>query len=363
MILFKDNKSVIDYLIEVSRQKGYVTIDDVINSVDTFNLPLEDIDRICENLIASEVIILEEEKSNNSQDEENSYDRSRLDYEEIFKRIIKIDPSLTSYINEIRVIQPPQNREEATLIGPAKEGNVYAKERLISMFLRVVVRIALWFYDTYSLPLAESIQDGNIGLIKAIEKFSYSSDNRFSTYAPWWIRQSINRFTIDAANSYYVPAHLKEQLFSVRKIIIGHTCEKCLDAKPCPNLINQINTELILDNKTTLDYLRILDDFYSIEECLENDESIFSDFGEFNYILMDGIINEDNRRLIKSILLSISEKERRVIILRNGLNDGKTRTLEEIGSILRVTRERIRQIEAKAIKKLRHPSRAKILKL
>lgn len=343
------------------RERGYVTIDEIINLVDEADLPLHEVDRLCERLQNNGVIILEENEINNSIESGTIVDKSRIDYNEIFNRVIDIDPCLKEYINEIRFIPPPQLREEFALIQQAKDGNPYAKDRIIKMYLKIVVRIALQYYDRYSLPLAETIQDGNVGLVKALVKMPDFSDQRFSTYAPWWIRQVIERSTLGLTNDFYIPFHLKQKLYVIVEISKDHYCEECSTSGLCKCLIEQICMKIDLDYKSVTDLLNIVYSRISIDEYSLDDSvhELFTDFGEKETSMIEELFTD---QIISIIFTSLNEKESRVLKYRYGIYDGIDRTLEEVGNIFGVTRERIRQIESKAIKKLKRSRKFKPVK-
>ncbi len=358
---------IIKELTALSMIKGYILIDDVLKSIDDVDFPIDEIDRFCEILTSRGIIIRDGEEDYQFQDdefEEYSYDRSKLDYNAIFNKVISLDPSLTNYIDEVKVLPPPRRKEEATLIYHAKDNNAYAKERIITMYLKVALRIALWYFEKYSLPLDETIQDANTGLVIALEKIP--QEIKFSTYAPWWIRQNIDRSTQGISNKYYLPAHIKNKMYEVIDLKNQHSCEECYRIRFCPLLINDICQQFCVGEDTAEKYLDILEEPLSIEEILDNelDSFVFSDNGE----LMDMLVGEEKRRNLKqnieTVLATLTDRECEVVKWRYGLmEDGKFRTLGEVGQIFNLTRERIRQIEARVFRKLRHPSRARILKL
>lgn len=351
----------------ISKGKGYVSIDDVLNCVDALKLPIDEVDRLCEILISNQVIFRDNvddvEPSDNEDSDDYAYDKSRLDYSSLFDKVVAIEPSLTEYVRELRLIPPPRRGEEFSLLFHAKDGNVYARDRIITMYLKVALRIALWYWEKYGLPLDETIQDANIGLILALEKIPISSDKRFSTYAPWWIRQYIGRAT-QGISKKYIPVHIKDKLYNVLELKRQHECDNCYRNKYCPTLVNEICDKLKIDQDVIRDYLDILEEPLSIDDILEQnrDEDVFNDNGETMDHMLETEASGTLQKEFNTILSSLREREAEVLKLRYGLVDGKERTLEEVGQIFNLTRERIRQIEAKAIKRLQHPSRAKKVK-
>ena len=319
MSLEHKKQQVINSLIELSVKKGFVTIEEILNCLNNVNLPLDEVDRLCESLISRGVIIREGSDYAEIQvndDGEYQYDKSRIDYDSLFDKVIKLDPSLADYVNEIRLIPPPQHREEISLIYHAKDGNTYARERIITMYLKVALRIALWNYDRYALPLAETIQDANMGLVKALDKMPLNPENRFSTYAPWWMRQYIYRATQGISKKYYLPVHLKDKIYAVIEIKNNHDCDLCLNVRFCPGLIEEICQRLSVNHETAESYLDIIEEPINIDENLESEEDalMYSDNGAIEARWL--------KDAIKETLATLPYKERRVIELRFGINDG-----------------------------------------
>ncbi|WP_059170467.1 sigma-70 family RNA polymerase sigma factor [Bacillus sp. FJAT-27445] len=353
-------------MIELNNERGFLTFDDIIDHAEKKSLPIDELDRLCESLILEGIIILDNAPAKTvvQANEENNpgkpeYDKSKLDYNQIYNRVLEIDNSLCEYINFLRDIAPPQHREESLLLHQAIGGNSYARERLITMHLRVALRIALWYHEKYGFNLDETIQEANLGLIVALEKIPENTNSRFSTYAPWWIRQNIDRNTQGLSAVYYrIPAHLQETLYKIVKYKRRHKCAESQKFGNCTNILNKISEQLSLPQETVRKYLNILQDPYSIEDLIENDT--ISDHNE----LMDNIERNLELQLLNKNLSELftllKDRERKVIELRFGFYDDRPRTLEEVGNLMGVTRERIRQIEYKALKKLEKPL-AKIL--
>lgn len=356
-------QKVLEKLNSIYKSKGYITIDEVIQYIDEAALPLDEVERLCDILTNNGVIIRDEPTNIAEDDDENIFDRSKLDYDKLFERVIEIDPSLEPYIDGVKSILPPQYREEAALIYQAKEGNPYAKERLITMNLRIVVKMALSFYERYDFPLADSLQYGNMGLVMALKKMPLTPDGRFSTYAPWWIRQIIFRYLYIGNNIQYIPVHMKEKLYKVYEIKKEHYCDKC-NGLLCQQLIDIVSEKCEMDSETAIKCLILIEAPYSVEELTEkeSDNSIFNDNGYYEYFIAEYITEKELKTVIQGLLSDLKERERRVLTYRFGLNGEDPMTLEEVGAIFGLTRERIRQIESKAIKRLRHPSRSKLLK-
>jgi len=352
----------LDKLSSLSKSKGYISFDDILNITDSLELPIDDVDRISETLLLQGIIIREKDV-HKIREEESFEDRSKLDYEQIFNQVVDIDPSLSRYIAQIKLIVPPQYKEVDTLIFQAKDGNIYAHERIITMYLKVVIRMALWACKKYQLPLDETISNGNIGLLIALEKFDPNGAYKFSNYAPLWIRQLIMREAQVLNPHIYFPVHVREKLFSIYDIYLEHFCEKCDGENICNQLLRMIADKLKCTLSEAMEYINYLKLFESIEEQLENNEQVFSDEGVFEEEIYETYSQEESLISVAEMFKTIKPREAEVLQLRLGLLDGKERTLEEVGQSFGVTRERIRQIEAKAILKLQHPSRSKKLKV
>ncbi len=361
MVISDEEQNIIKKLKKIYQANGFLSENVILNEVIEYGLNLDKIDYICDKLLSSGVIISDEENLDLNNENE-VYDRSQTDYEQIFNRVINIDTNLKQFIDEIRQIRPPQHRELENLIIQAKNDNLFARERIINMYLRTVVRIALWHYDKYKIPLADAIQDGCIGLVIALNKFELNKQENFSRYAPWWIRQNIFREAGIINSQVYFPQHVKEKLFSIYKIIDKYCCNQYEENIISPEVIKMVSEKLNCNYDKSVEYINYLKSFESIEQILKYNENDFSDNGK----LEDDIIQEINNKYLKQLILQnltdFKSREVKVIKMRFGFIDGKEYTLEEIGNELGVTRERIRQIQSKVIRKFQHTSRCKKLR-
>ena len=291
--------------------------------------------------------------------------RSQTDYDLLFDTVIDIDPGLSVFINEVRQIRPPQHREWINLMPHAKSGNRYAYERIIEMYLRNVVKIALWHHDKYGAPLAEAVQDGCIGLMIALEKFELGKQDSFITYAPWWIRQVIERnMSFSPSPLFSFSVVMRQDLFSTYEIILDHWCQTCSSSNVCPALVEEVKEKLRCSKKSAELYIRCFSESISVEaELTAGNEQCFTDDRQFEEELFSMLMDESLKNRMATLFeVVLTDQEREVLFLRYGLSDGKQRTLQEVGQEIGLTRERIRQVEQKAFRKLRHPSRAQILK-
>ena len=272
---------------------------------------------------------------------------------------VKINDPVRMYLKEIGRVDLLSAEEEIALAKRIEEGDTIAKQELAEANLRLVVSIAKRYVGR-GMSFLDLIQEGNMGLMKAVEKFDYEKGFKFSTYATWWIRQAITRAIADQARTIRIPVHMVE---TINKLVrIQRQLLQDLGREPTPE---EIGAEMDLPTEKVRDILKISQEPVSLETPIgEEDDSHLGDFIEDN----DATSPADNAayELLKSeledVLDTLTDREENVLRLRFGLDDGRQRTLEDVGKVFGVTRERIRQIEAKALRKLRHPSRSKQLK-
>ena len=272
---------------------------------------------------------------------------------------VALDDPVKAYLKEIGQVPLLSAEEEQTLARAARAGDADARRRLSEANLRLVVSVAKR-YAGRGLPFLDLIQEGNLGLMKAAEKFEPDRGFKFSTYATWWIRQSITRAIADQGRTIRIPVHLVERINRVRK-----TAGELLRKNGREPTAEEIAVRLEMEPDRVRELLQLAQEPVSLETPVgEEEDAHLEDFiqDEEAGIPVDEAGRQLLRRELMSVLKSLTPREERVITLRFGLDDGRPRTLEELGKEFNVTRERIRQIEAKALRKLRHPSRAKRLR-
>ena len=352
-------QSIIEKAFSVYGEKGYVTEEYILDLVGEYDLPLSEVSRVCEHLMAKGIVIC-----NAPVDDKDStgVDYSQTDYRKTFDDVVVIDESLTNFIDYVRDIKPPQWREAQFLLPQAKNGNLYARHRIVEMYMRVVIRTALSFHKKYGFPLADTIQEGCIGLVIALDKYEADRQAKFSTYAPWWIRQVIERELSVGNSMLYFPVYVSNRLLVVYEDEKNHSCDQCKDGCICTALVSEIANKLDCSEDEALHLIQYIERFGSIKQLDEENESVFCDHGAFESKMFDQIIYSELRSLTSDAINTLKDREREVLEYRFGFFDNDPLTLEQVGSIYGVTRERIRQIEAKAIKKMRHPSRSRVLK-
>lgn len=272
---------------------------------------------------------------------------------------VALDDPVKAYLKEIGQVPLLSTEEEQTLARAARAGDADARRRLSEANLRLVVSVAKR-YAGRGLPFLDLIQEGNLGLMKAAEKFEPDRGFKFSTYATWWIRQSITRAIADQGRTIRIPVHLVEHINRVRK-----TAGELLRKNGREPTAEEIAVRLEMEPDRVRELLQLAQEPVSLETPVgEEEDAHLEDFiqDEEAGIPVDEAGRQLLRQELMSVLKSLTPREERVITLRFGLDDGRPRTLEELGKEFNVTRERIRQIEAKALRKLRHPSRAKRLR-
>ena len=279
--------------------------------------------------------------------------------EESLPKNLSINDPVRMYLKEIGQISLLSLDEELELSKKIEEGDEDAKRKLAESNLRLVVSIAKRYVGR-NLSFLDLIQEGNIGLMKAVDKFDSSKGYKFSTYATWWIRQAITRAIADQAKTIRVPVHMVETINKLKRVQRQLTLE--LNREPTEK---ELSDKLKIPEEKVREIIKISLDPLSLETPIgEEEDSHLGDFVQDKNSLSpeEYAINEVLKDEISEVLLTLTEREEQVLKLRFGLVDGTCRTLEEVGMIFGVTRERIRQIDAKALRKLRHPSRSKKLK-
>ncbi len=308
-----------------------------------------------ENVLSDDALLLDDSDDSFMKDAEDEELDIDLDAVDLLEGIGTEDP-VRMYLKEIGTVPLLSADEELRLAKKKAEGDEYAKERLIEANLRLVVSIAKR-YTGRGMSFLDLVQEGNLGLIKGVEKFDYTKGYKLSTYATWWIRQSVTRALADQARTIRVPVHMVETINKMSKMQRKLTLE--LGYEPS---VTELADALDMSEDKVMEIMQIAREPASLETPIgEEDDSNLGDFvADSNVVTPEGNVESVMlREHIDALLGDLKERERQVIVLRFGLEDGHPRTLEEVGKEFNVTRERIRQIEAKALRKLRNPVRSK----
>jgi len=368
-------------LIEKGKKQGSLTLQEIVEALSDTEIDKDKIESLYETFGNFGIEVIDTKEGNASVnfsskdddldvavldehkvDEDIADETSTADLEKVdlsLPKGISIDDPVRMYLKEIGKIPLLKPHEEVEYAKRMNDGDEIAKQRLVEANLRLVVSIAKRYVGRGMLFL-DLIQEGNLGLIKAVEKFDYTKGYKFSTYATWWIRQAITRAIADQARTIRIPVHMVETINKLIRVSRQLLQELGRDPKP-----EEIAKEMDMTEEKVREIMKIAQDPVSLETPIGEEED--SHLGDF--------IPDDDapapaeaaaysllKEQIEDVLDSLNEREQKVLKLRFGLKDGRARTLEEVGKEFDVTRERIRQIEAKALRKLRHPSRSKKLR-
>ncbi|HEY8464328.1 MAG TPA: RNA polymerase sigma factor RpoD [Bacillota bacterium] len=349
-------------LIAKGKRKGIISYREIMDSLEQVDLTAEQIDEVYDALANNGIEVLPDTSEEVSEEEVEIFHPDMDEEVEIDLTIpegIALDDPVRMYLKEIGRVPLLSANEEIELAERVEAGDENAKRRLAEANLRLVVSIAKRYVGRGMLFL-DLIQEGNLGLIKAVEKFDYRKGFKFSTYATWWIRQAITRAIADQARTIRIPVHMVE---TINKLIrVSRQLLQTLGREPSAE---EIAEEMELSPERVREIIKIAQEPVSLETPIgEEEDSHLGDFIEDQDAPAPA--EAASFRLLKEqledVLNTLTPREEKVLRLRFGLDDGRARTLEEVGQIFNVTRERIRQIEAKALRKLRHPSRSKKLK-
>ena len=330
---------------------GPEQMDEIYNYLEHSNIDVVPV--IDDAMLADDSMLLDDLDDDYREDKDG--EDIDLDAIDLLEGIGTEDP-VRMYLKEIGTVPLLSADEELRLAKRKAEGDESAKERLIEANLRLVVSIAKR-YTGRGMSFLDLVQEGNLGLIKGVEKFDYTKGNKFSTYATWWIRQSVTRALADQARTIRVPVHMVETINKMSKMQRKLTLE--LGYEPS---VTELAEALEMSEDKVMEIMQIAREPASLETPIgEEDDSNLGDFvADSNAVTPEGNVESVMlREHIDALLGDLKERERQVIVLRFGLEDGHPRTLEEVGKEFNVTRERIRQIEAKALRKLRNPVRSK----
>ena len=350
-----NKKAIVKELIDKGKQKGMLSEQEIEDALSELELDVEQIEKIHDNFEALGIDVV-----GDIDKEIQTLELSDEDLEDLsVPEGVNVDDHVRMYLKEIGKVPLLSAEEELMYAELMSKGDEAAKKKLTEANLRLVVSIAKRYVGRGMLFL-DLIQEGNLGLIKAVEKFDYTKGYKFSTYATWWIRQAVTRAIADQARTIRIPVHMVE---TINKLIrVSRQLLQELGREPVPE---EIAKEMGMSLEKVREIMKIAQEPVSLETPIGEEED--SHLGDF--IPDDDALAPSEaasflllREQLMDVLNTLTPREEKVLRLRFGLEDGRTRTLEEVGGVFDVTRERIRQIEAKALRKLRHPSRSKKLK-
>ena len=339
-------EEIIKSILEEGLKKGVITQDFLENKLDSVNVTAEQVESVYKAINDAKIRI------------ENNYEKDADLYDQLIKEINMDDP-VKMYLKDIGKVPLLSADDEIELAKQMMDGSESAKRQLSEANLRLVVSIAKRYVGR-GMQFLDLIQEGNLGLMKAVEKFDYQKGFKFSTYATWWIRQAITRAIADQARTIRIPVHMVETINKVTRV--SRLLLQKLGREPSPE---EIAKEMGIPESRVVEIQKIAQDPVSLETPIgEEEDSHLGDFieDEQSASPTDKVAETMLKEQLINVLDTLTPREEKVLRLRYGLDDGKPRTLEEVGKEFNVTRERIRQIEAKALRKLRHPSRSKRLK-
>ena len=355
----KDFEQRKETLIKKGKEVGFITYEELAEELKGLEVSSDLLDELYNALMENDISVISESDLDDDSEEDDGGNLEDILKDDSIAKELTINDPVRMYLKEIGKISLLSLDEETELSKKIAEGDEMAKNRLAESNLRLVVSIAKRYVGRGMLFL-DLIQEGNIGLMKAVEKFDATKGYKFSTYATWWIRQAITRAIADQARTIRVPVHMVETINKLSRFQRQLTLE--LNREPTDE---ELAEKMNMSPEKIREVIKIAQDPVSLETPIgEEEDSHLGDFvpDESNMSPEDFTVHEMLKEEISDVLLTLTEREEQVLRLRFGLDDGSSKTLEEVGQMFGVTRERIIQIEAKALRKLRHPSRSRKLK-
>ncbi len=357
----QEKRSIVKELIELGKQKGQLTNQDILDAIGEQDFDPEKLEKLYDVIESQGIEIVEDMEDFKIEDLDITIDDNKDDDNPIpsGEQSVTVDDPVKVYLKDIGKVPLLSSEEEIDLAIRISNGDVAAKQRLSEANLRLVVSIAKRYLGR-GMQFLDLIQEGNLGLIKAVEKFDYTKGFKFSTYATWWIRQAITRAIADQARTIRIPVHMVETINKVKKVQSQLLHQNGHEPSP-----DEIADEIDMPVDKVREIMRVAQEPVSLETPIgEEEDSHLGDFIPDNDAPApaDAASHTMLREQLADVLSTLTPREAKVLKLRFGLEDGRSRTLEEVGKEFNVTRERIRQIEAKALRKLRHPSRSRKLK-
>lgn len=371
-------------LLAQAEKQGYLTVDDIIDCVDSLDLPIQVVDWITSTLTTRSVLIYDTvptKVSTLDDDDEEYKDYAQSDYEKLYDEIIRTAPSLEAFINQVRTIVPPQYKEITHLKYQVAEGNEYARKRMIEMQLRQAIRLAYQRSKAYDLDLEESISTACMALIIAVDQYKPDENGTFGGFAAYRILRIMEREQPTKRPLIYYPVHKQTGYIASYQILKSFGCVECPSINECEKIKTMIRKQYPdCSESDPVDIINQCIPLESFDDIIENiqvssyemhgkeipyddavDMFFYPFLVDYEDIPFEIAAEESLKEQVRAVLCTIPPREAEVLKLRCGIDCKEPLTLEEVGELFEVTRERIRQIEAKALRRLRHPKRAKIL--
>ena len=349
-------QATIERLYALYEEQGFLCKKEALALMTSNGVTLVGINRVTDKLIDMGVIFSDGTPVRFAFDDtiSDDNDRAQLNYETVFCAVLEIAPGLKSFIDYVRGVRPPQNREWQTLIPQMRSGNAYAEARLFDMYLRVVVNIALRFHRDEGIELDDAIQEGAMGLIRAIQQFDASIHGNLGSYLPLWIQQYISRAVADKVRVVRLPVHAVESLKTILQ-----AKERLSEINEHEPTLSELSEATEMSVGAVENLLIASQETLSLDVLLEDDPDF--DIVDANTNINDRVMQHALQDEVRKVLSTIPDRECHVLYLRHGMIEDKEHTLEEIGDIYGLTRERVRQIETKALLRLKQHSRSKRL--
>jgi RNA polymerase primary sigma factor len=351
-----------------------------MDCADDYSLPIQDFDWLSDSITTRGILVYNEAPSHNVLSEEDEFDDyAQTDYDAIYDRIVELSPSLEAFVSFVKSVKPPQKGEIKQLKYQIVDGNTYARNRMIEMYLRLALRVALQRAEAYDMEIEDAVGYSCIGLVTAVDKYDPDASGAFASYAALWILQNISREQSTQRPLVYYPVHKKEDYFIMYPLLKKRGCIGCDNLRRCEEAARIVREEVGCSEKRATEIIGQMFPDDRIDELLKfctddinENTSRDTNIGIlFSHLSSESVVSEEdsfiyvqNRILAEDIdraLSTLTQREKRIIQLRYGF-EGHEYTLEEAGKEFHLTRERIRQIESNALRKLRHPSVLKHLR-
>lgn len=352
---YENRQKALDYLLEIANDHGYVVVDEIIDATDEWDLSICDVDWLSSTIASYGILIYESMPHSTSEEPDDYNDYAQSDYEELFNNVIQLEPALEQLIIELRQIKPAQYKELSRIIVQARDGNEYARNRLIEVHLRAAVRLAYQRAIQFDADIIDCLGNSFVGLLNAVKRYDPDRNGPFGSYATMWMIQCMSREQPTRCQDVYYPVHKKDPYFIAYPYLQSRGCVHCDQLFNCEKAKKMVSEILDCDQEQAAEIIKQSLPWQSIEEmcsCSNDFEDVLLNSG--SYVDDSDLLAKCNEftMLLNEALAQLSKKEEYVLRCRLGIDNETPMTLEAIASVLGVTRERVRQIEGKAKNKL-----------